>query len=91
MKRFHVHAAVLAQKGADCCYARKDKHWVTDPTGIARETFHTLGSVPVHASDAATQAGARTAACCAPASARDMKAPRCAPALNAEAKTSCCA
>ena len=30
-----------------CCYAKSDKYWVTDPTGIAWETFHTLGSIPV--------------------------------------------
>jgi hypothetical protein len=29
------------------CYARSDKYWVTDPTGIAWETFHTLGSISV--------------------------------------------
>jgi catechol 2,3-dioxygenase-like lactoylglutathione lyase family enzyme len=30
-----------------CCYARSDKHWVTDPQGIAWEHFHTLANVPV--------------------------------------------
>jgi catechol 2,3-dioxygenase-like lactoylglutathione lyase family enzyme len=30
-----------------CCYAKSDKYWVTDPTGIAWETFHTLGRIPV--------------------------------------------
>ena len=34
-----------------CCYARSDKYWVTDPTGIAWETFHTLGSIPVYGED----------------------------------------
>ena len=36
-----------------CCYARADKYWVTDPTGIAWETFHTLGSIPVYGEDTA--------------------------------------
>ena len=36
-----------------CCYARSDKYWVTDPTGIAWETFHTLGSIPVYGEDTA--------------------------------------
>ena len=36
-----------------CCYARSDKYWVTDPTGIAWETFHTLGSIPVYGDDTA--------------------------------------
>ena len=30
-----------------CCYARSNKHWVTDPQGIAWEAFHTLESIPV--------------------------------------------
>ena len=35
------------KRNADCCYARSDKYWVTDPAGIAWETFHTLSGVPV--------------------------------------------
>lgn len=34
-----------------CCYARSDKYWVTDPTGIAWETFQSLGSIPVYGRD----------------------------------------
>lgn len=30
-----------------CCYAKSDKYWVTDPSGIAWETFHTLDTIPV--------------------------------------------
>lgn len=29
-----------------CCYARSEKHWVTDPQGIAWEHFQTLDSLP---------------------------------------------
>jgi catechol 2,3-dioxygenase-like lactoylglutathione lyase family enzyme len=36
--------AMLTQEATHCCYARSDKHWVTDPQGLAWETFHTLGS-----------------------------------------------
>ncbi len=32
---------------------KSDKYWVTDPTGIAWETFHTLGSIPVYGEDTA--------------------------------------
>ena len=39
--------AVVAEKGASCCYARSDKYWITDPAGIAWESFHTLGSIPM--------------------------------------------
>ena len=40
--------AALDQPNTLCCYARSDKYWVTDPQGIAWETFHTLDSVPVY-------------------------------------------
>src|SRR4029079_9973359 len=38
---------LVADKNDDCCYERSDKYWVTDPAGIAWETFHTLSGVPV--------------------------------------------
>ena len=34
-----------------CCYARSDKYWITDPTGIVWETFHSLASIPVYGAD----------------------------------------
>ena len=55
-----MHAQLLAadsqliqENEQPCCYARSDKYWVTDPTGIAWETFHTLGSIPVYGEDTA--------------------------------------
>ncbi len=54
--------ATEAEKEVACCYARANKVWVTDPSGIAWETFHTLGTVPTF--DAPAKAGA--AACCVP-------------------------
>ena len=39
--------------------ARSEKHWVTDPQGIAWEHFHTLGNIPVFSeSNTATTADA---------------------------------
>lgn len=35
------------EEGVACCYAKSDKYWINDPSGIAWETFHTLDSVPV--------------------------------------------
>jgi len=58
--------AVLPQKGASCCYAKSDKYWTIDPSGVAWESFHTLGSVPVFGEDRARTAD-REAACCTPA------------------------
>jgi hypothetical protein len=39
--------AAQDQLNAECCYARSDKYWTTDPQGIAWEAFHTLESIPV--------------------------------------------
>ena len=46
-------ARMIGENEQPCCYARSDKYWVTDPTGIAWETFHTLGSIPVYGKDTA--------------------------------------
>ena len=42
---------VHEQKAARCCYARGDKVWVTDPQGVAWETFATLGEINVFGED----------------------------------------
>ncbi|MGF6920260.1 hypothetical protein OKW28_004457 [Paraburkholderia sp. 40] len=39
--------ALLDDGETTCCYARSDKHWITDPQGIAWEHFHSLGNIPV--------------------------------------------
>ncbi len=52
---------IIEQKGAACCYAESDKYWTLDPAGIAWESFHTLGRVPVFGEKAA-----EGSACCAP-------------------------
>jgi catechol 2,3-dioxygenase-like lactoylglutathione lyase family enzyme len=49
-------AHVVDQPGASCCYAKSDKHWVTDPQGIAWEAFHSLDTIPVYGGDAAAGA-----------------------------------
>lgn len=50
---------------ATCCYAKSEKHWITDPQGIAWEQFHTLGDIPVF-SEQAAQGQQKGPACCAP-------------------------
>src|SRR5450755_1171465 len=42
--------AVVAEKDAHCCYARSDKYWVTDPQGIAWESFRSLATIPLFGS-----------------------------------------
>ena len=58
--------ALLDEGETTCCYARSEKHWVTDPQGIAWEHFHTLGDIPVF--NEASAAEAPVTACCAPTS-----------------------
>jgi hypothetical protein len=38
---------VAAAGETSCCYARSNKHWLTDPQGIAWEQFHTLANIPL--------------------------------------------
>jgi len=65
---------MLEESEQPCCYAKSDKYWVTDPTGIAWETFHTLGSIPVYGEDTVVfdhgasivPAGSSAAQCCVP-------------------------
>ena len=56
--------ALLDEGETTCCYARSEKHWVTDPQGIAWEHFHTLANIPVF-NEAVAQASAGTV-CCSP-------------------------
>ncbi len=58
--------SLLDEGATSCCYARSEKHWVTDPQGIAWEHFHTLGDIPVFSERQAAPA----AACCAPSEPR---------------------
>ena len=76
---------VLFDEGATtCCYASSEKHWITDPQGVAWEHFHTLGDIPVF-SQAKSEAAAQESACCAPA------APRGKPVgIPVKSSNSCC-
>ena len=52
--------ALLDEGATTCCYARSEKHWITDPQGVAWEHFHTLENIPVFNEAAAVPQGA----CC---------------------------
>jgi catechol 2,3-dioxygenase-like lactoylglutathione lyase family enzyme len=86
--------SVVAEKGADCCYARSDKYWVTDPAGIAWESFHTLGSIPMFG---AAEEKSAESACCTPAAADTRTPPAhacCTPSVataSSPAQSGCCA
>ncbi len=57
---------LLDEGQTTCCYARSDKHWITDPQGIAWEHFHTLDNIPVFSETKPQVAAAATqaSACC---------------------------
>ena len=77
-------ASVLAEKGINCCYAKSDKYWVTDPQGLAWESFRSLGSVPLYGEENHTASGTSVndgPRCCAPTA--ESKSPAKA--------TACCA
>ena len=81
--RSQVRAAEIAavdQPDAQCCYARSDKYWITDPQGVAWETYRTFGEVEIYG---VKTRPAEAAACCAPR-------PEAAGAESKPAGASCC-
>lgn len=79
--------ALLDEGATTCCYARSEKHWVTDPQGIAWEHFHTLGDIPVFR-EASPPAGST---CCAPKALEPATAAACCtPSVQPAAAGRCC-
>jgi catechol 2,3-dioxygenase-like lactoylglutathione lyase family enzyme len=76
---------MIEESEQPCCYAKSDKYWVTDPTGIAWETFHTLGSIPVYGEDTAVF---NHGASVVPVS---NEATCCVPVQKSQPAASCCA
>ena len=64
-----------------CCYARSDKSWVEDPTGIPWETYRTMEDAQVFSEKVETSA----AACCTP---ETMGQPACC--SPSEKTAGCC-
>ncbi|HYM36071.1 MAG TPA: ArsI/CadI family heavy metal resistance metalloenzyme [Steroidobacteraceae bacterium] len=74
-------SALVEQCATACCYARSDKYWVKDPSGIAWETFHTLGAIPVFGESSDDKPLG---------SANEDHASCCAPSQDQRAKGACC-
>lgn len=70
-----------------CCYSKSNKAWVTDPAGVAWETYQNMADVEVFSEKPADD----DSACCAPERHENTqnKTACCAPAANTD-KTSCC-
>ena len=83
-------AAVVAEKGVHCCYAKSDKYWVTDPQGVAWESFRSLVAVPLYGEDTDTAPGAcatnERSGCCTPS----LEEPQSAKGAREKAAGCCC-
>jgi len=55
------------EEAVTCCYAKGNKSWVNDPSGVRWETFYTFGEATVYGEDgdAAKLASAESTTCCA--------------------------
>jgi predicted lactoylglutathione lyase len=62
---------IIEQGQTACCYAKSEKSWIDDPSGISWETFHTTGESTDYG-DGSGERAARIAneksSCCAPVS-----------------------
>ena len=76
--------ALLDEGETTCCYARSEKHWITDPQGIAWEHFHTLGTIPLFNEKVQATAAQPAGACCTP------RAPAGKPVAIPVKSSSCC-
>jgi predicted enzyme related to lactoylglutathione lyase len=86
--------ALLDEGATTCCYAMSEKHWITDPQGIAWEHFHTLGTIPMFRDEA--KEAVATTSCCTPSTDQIKAASCCVPspsqgqAAHQAAKSGCC-
>jgi len=55
------------EEAVTCCYAKGNKSWVNDPSGVRWETFYTFGEATIYGEDrdAAKLASVESSACCA--------------------------
>jgi hypothetical protein len=77
--------AMFDEGETTCCYANSEKHWITDPQGVAWEHFHTLGDIPVFSRRDAAPVAAEASACCAPGTPRGKPI-----GIPVKAGSSCC-
>jgi catechol 2,3-dioxygenase-like lactoylglutathione lyase family enzyme len=61
-----AEASVLPEAGAVCCYARSDKLWTEDPSGLRWESFHTTGEATTYYGADDGESACDIGAACAP-------------------------
>ena len=70
-ERLKAKKVTVTEEGETvCCYARSEKSWLQDPSGVAWETYRTMDEVQLFAGDSEPAEGA----CCTPDT---MGAPNC--------------
>lgn len=70
-------AQTFDEQATTCCYAKSDKSWVADPSGVRWETFYTFGEATTYGTSdalAALEAAKPQAAACCGAPAPEPKA-----------------
>ena len=70
--RLHQAGGTVIEQGeVTCCYAKGEKAWIDDPSGIAWETFFTTGESTVYGDGTGENEAriAHTTPCCEPQSA----------------------
>ena len=79
---------ILDQADATCCYANSEKHWTTDPQGIAWEHFYTRNDAATFGEDGITKKDA----CCVPlhTSSESESDACCVPNESSETSGACC-
>jgi catechol 2,3-dioxygenase-like lactoylglutathione lyase family enzyme len=90
MRLADAQIAATTPGEAACCYSRSSKYWTTDPQGVAWETYHTLGAIPVFGEDRAALAPKdETTACCI--AGQIQPSAKAAPAGATAQAAQCCA
>ena len=71
-----VHERLTLEKNnTTCCYAQSEKAWISDPQGVAWETFLTTGESTVYGDGVDLDAAGES--CCTPRPGRSTAAPCC--------------
>src|SRR5215475_5280235 len=69
--RLHEASGSVVEQGqTTCCYAKSEKSWIDDPSGISWETFHTTGESTDYgdgSGERAPRVAHEKSSCCAPA------------------------
>ena len=57
---------IRGQEATTCCYARSNKAWVSDPSGVRWETFFTFGENTTYGENERGAQSATESSCCPP-------------------------